>query len=187
MYAFIDVINFIGGIDITLKEDLIDPSYRTKENGRWSTLYYRKGTHHLGGVEALRVARSRHYSSDFGRAERQQQLIWAIKDKLQDLGMRDLGKLTNLVGVIFEYVDTNLTPFDALSLFRNFGSISGEYSYVLNTDNILYDTYSNVYFLEDTSIAEEEGYDKGAWILLPVENNWDVIPWYVGEILTHGE
>lgn len=184
MYAFIDVINILGGIDIYLEEDLIDPTYRVKDDGRWGTLYYERGSHHLNGIESLRIARSRHYSSDFGRAERQQQIIWAVKDTFSDLGLRDMGKLYELVQVLLEYVDTSLTPFDAVSLLKSFGSLSGRRSFVLNTDNILYDTYSNVYFLEDKSRAEEEGYNKGAWILLPKENNWDIIPWYLGTILT---
>ena len=184
MYAFIDVINILGGIDIHLEESLIDPTYRVKDNGHWGTLYYEKGTHHLNGIESLRVARSRHYSSDFGRAERQQQIIWAIKDKFDSLGIQDMGKLYDLVQALFDYVDTSLTPFESISLLKNFGSIHDRRSYVLNTDNILYDSYTNVFFVEDKSICEQEGYDKGAWILLPVDNDWDVIPWYVGTILT---
>jgi len=187
MYAFIDVINILGGIDIYLEEALIDPTYRVKNDGTWGTLYYERGTHHLDGIESLRVARSRHYSSDFGRAERQQQIIWAIKDKIVSLGIHDMGKLYDLVQVLFEYIDTSLTPFEAVSMYKNFGSLETERSYVLNTDNVLYDTYSNVYFLEDKTIAEKEDYDKGAWILLPIDNNWDLIPWYVGTLLRKTE
>ncbi len=184
MYAFIDVINILGGIDIYLEEALLDPTYRVKNDGAWGTLYYERGTHHLDGIESLRVARSRHYSSDFGRAERQQQIIWAIKDKIVSLGIQDMGKLYDLVQVLFDYIDTSLTPFEAIAMYKNFGSLDTERSYVLSTDNVLYDTYSNVYFLEDKSIAEKEDYDKGAWILLPIDNNWDLIPWYVGTLLT---
>lgn len=183
MYAFIDVINILGGIEVRLDKPLIDPTYRIKENGIWGTLYYEEGTHHLDGIASLRVARSRHYSSDFGRAERQQKIIWAIKEKFQELSVVNVGKLYDLIKVLFDYVETNLTPFEAISLYKNFGTLGGQSSHVLNTDNILYDTYSNVYHLEDPSIAEKEGYDKGAWILLPRENNWDLIPWYIGTIL----
>lgn len=187
MFAFIDVINILGGVDIYLDEDLIDPTYRIKDDGVWGTLYYKKGQHHLNGIEALRVARSRHYSSDFGRAERQQQLIWSIKDKFLSLGFADIGRFYELIQVMFQYVDTNLTPFEALSLFKAYGNLQDQRNHVLNTDNVLYDTYTNVFFLEDKSIADEEGYDKGAWILLPEQNNWNLIPWYIRSILTSPE
>ena len=85
MFAFADVVDLLGGIDIVLEEPLIDPTYVVKNNGRWSTLHYEAGPHHLGGVESLRIARSRHTSDDFGRAERQQMLLLALKDKIAEM------------------------------------------------------------------------------------------------------
>ena len=97
MFAFADVVDIIGGIDIELREPLIDPTYRVKENGVWSTLHYEAGKVHLGGVEALRVARSRHTSSDFGRAERQIMLLMSLKEKILQLNAGDAGSLLNLL------------------------------------------------------------------------------------------
>ncbi len=47
MFAFIDVINILDGIDVELSEDLVDPTYKVRNNGKWSTLYYKKGIHHV--------------------------------------------------------------------------------------------------------------------------------------------
>ena len=45
----------------------------------------KKGLQTLDGATALKYARTRHDSNgDFGRARRQQQVILAIKDKVQD-------------------------------------------------------------------------------------------------------
>ena len=79
MYAFIEVVDVLGGIEVTLDEPLIDPTYRVRDDGQWSTLYYDAGTHHLTGVESLRLARSRHTSNDFERAARQQMILAALR------------------------------------------------------------------------------------------------------------
>src|SRR5690606_4592319 len=81
MYAFIEVVDLIGCLDVTLEKTLIDPTYKTLDNGVWGTLYYPVGTHHLCGKQALRVARSRHTSSDFSRAERQHLILESLKNK----------------------------------------------------------------------------------------------------------
>ena len=50
MYAFIDVVNALGGIDVTLDSEVRDPTYKiVRENGSEGTLYYPPGTYHLNG------------------------------------------------------------------------------------------------------------------------------------------
>jgi anionic cell wall polymer biosynthesis LytR-Cps2A-Psr (LCP) family protein len=46
------------------------------------TFHIDAGQQHLDGDTALKYARSRHTTSDFDRAKRQQKLIIAIKDKM---------------------------------------------------------------------------------------------------------
>ena len=121
MYAFIDIVNILGGIDITLNEDLIDPTYRIRENGEWSTLNYKAGDYSLNGVEALRVARSRHGSNDFNRSERQQMIIEGAINKFQQLRVTDAAKVYSLINAFFDYVDTDFSPVEFLSLYSNFG------------------------------------------------------------------
>ena len=78
MDAFPEVVDKVGGIDYTFREPLIDPTYRTVDKGVEGTLYFPKGTTHLNGIQALRVSRTRHTSSDFARADRQQQVLKAL-------------------------------------------------------------------------------------------------------------
>ena len=52
-----------------------------RDNGEWSTLNYPKGTYRLNGVEALRIARSRHGSNDFDRSHRQQLILEAFMNR----------------------------------------------------------------------------------------------------------
>jgi LCP family protein required for cell wall assembly len=178
MFAFIDAVNILGGIDVTLDEDLIDPTYKVRDHGVWGTLYYKKGTYHVNGIEALRIARARHYTPLFSRDTRQQKIIVALKDKLEALDVSEMGKIYDLVKVMMEYVDTNFTPFELVNAFLKYRSISSIQQNVLSTSNVLYQTYSNLYLLEETESIVDESINKGAWILLPRDNNWDLIKWY---------
>jgi len=184
MYAFIDVINILGGIEIELEEDLIDPTYRVKEDGRWSTMYYPKGIHRLKGLEALRIARSRHTSSDLDRAERQQKILTAVKKRIEELGLANIGKLYKLIQTLLKYVDTNFTPFELVQFYNEFNNTRVDISNVLSTENVLYQTYSNLYLLnEEQQAIMDDSFDKGAWILLPKNQDWNLIRWYIREII----
>ena len=183
MYAFIDAVDIIGGVDITLPEDLIDPTMKIRDNGKWSTLYYPAGDYHFSGLEALRVTRSRHYSSDFGRTERQQQILTGILEKIQSFNITDTGRIYELVLAMLEYVDTNLNAFEIVELlFRHRNSSLGSKT-VLNTQNVLYHTYSNLYYLGKKAEDVDDSFNRGAWILLPAGNDWNVIRWFIRGIV----
>ena len=183
MYAFIDIINILGGIDVTLQADLIDPSYMVRDNGEWSTLYYKKGPHHFNGIESLRIARSRHTSSDFGRTSRQQLVIQGIKDKMSALDITDLGTILKLFQTLENYLDTNLSSMEMLSLFIKYKDNDLVRKQGLSTFNVLYNTYTNIYKLKDKSKQYEEGFYRGYWILLPVKDDWNVIKWYIRSLI----
>lgn len=179
MYSFIDVINLLGGVDLELKEDLIDPTYRIKENGVWSTLYYPAGTYHLNGLEVLRIVRSRHVSSDFGRSERQQQILQALLKKFKSLSLGNVTTLYKLITVIFRYIDTNLSPMEILGYISEGDSLSMSGTIVLSTDNVLYADYENLKLQGLREDQVREDFDKGAYILLPLEDDWDFLRNYI--------
>jgi len=183
MYAFIDLINILGGIDIKLEADLIDPTYMVRDNGEWSTLYYNRGIHHLNGIESLRIARSRHTSSDFGRTSRQQLVIQGIKDKMALLDITDLGTILELFKTLENYLDTNFSSMEMLSLFIKYKDSDLNKKQGLSTFNILYNTYTNIYKLEDKSKQYEDDFYRGYWILLPKKDDWNVIKWYIQSLI----
>lgn len=84
--AFIDIVDLIGGIDVTLDYTINDAQYPNMSYG-YDPFYLPAGTHHLNGYDALRFARTRHGSSDIQRAERQQQAVFAIRDRILNLDM----------------------------------------------------------------------------------------------------
>ncbi len=88
-FAAIDIeglrqlIDTIGGVDVTVERTINDPRYQDTLTGQRG-LYIEAGERHLDGYAALGYARSRMSAgeSDFTRAERQQVLLTAIAEKL---------------------------------------------------------------------------------------------------------
>ncbi|NJL58139.1 hypothetical protein HC928_25760 [bacterium] len=76
----------IGGIDVTIDYTIDDRFYPDMNYG-YDPFYLPVGTHQLNGYDALRFARTRHGDSDIERAGRQQQTIFAIRDRILNLQM----------------------------------------------------------------------------------------------------
>ena len=186
MYAFIDVINILGGITVTLDEELVDPTYRVRDDGVWGTLYYPPGEHHLDGVAALRVARSRATTTDFGRARRQQDIVDAIRADVAALGLRDVGTLYSLINRVLRYVETDLSAVDIVRYTQQYARYRNTSHHVLSTDNVLFATYSALHYSGKSKDEVDTDFDLGAWILLPHEENWDLIPWYIERAIEDG-
>lgn len=196
MYAFIDIIDIMGGVDIVLEEPLVDPNHKIKENGQWTTLNYPAGPLHLDGVGALRVVRSRHTSNDFERAKRQQKVISAMKDRALDMALHNLDTLSKFISAAVQYTDTDLGPGEMLRLFLKYKNTDINMGNVIDNTNILYTSYSNLYKLteeeqneileadlERVRNGEEAQFNKGAWIVLPKNNDWNLIKWYIREMI----
>ncbi len=84
--AFIDVVDTLGGITVTTDYTINDPQYPNMNYG-YDPFYLPSGTHNLNGYNALRFARTRHGDSDINRAQRQQQTVMAVRNKVLDLNM----------------------------------------------------------------------------------------------------
>jgi polyisoprenyl-teichoic acid--peptidoglycan teichoic acid transferase len=90
--GLVRLINSIGGIDVKLKDSLVDPSMHIGKKG----LKLKKGNRHLDGKTVLAFSRSRHSDSDYQRAARQQQVIAAAADKVRNRGAKYLPSLVEL-------------------------------------------------------------------------------------------
>ena len=78
-----DVIDTLGGVDVSVERTINDPRYQDTLTGQRG-LYIEAGEQHLNGYTALGYVRSRMSAgeNDFTRAERQQQLLAAIAEQL---------------------------------------------------------------------------------------------------------
>lgn len=169
MLVFPDVVDALGGIDFVFEEALIDPFYKTIDDGKEGTLYYPQGETHLGGVESLRVARSRYTTSDFSRAARQQKLIKALADKLHEQKKGDI--LFKYIPMFLDKAETNLSLYKISKLFLNIKDFDIRIGSVISSGNVL---DSKMYDLQS---------GKQMFILEPREGDWSLIKQYIGREL----
>ena len=76
--GFREIVDTLGGVRITTRNPVVDETYPAGV-GYLRRIRMPVGVRTMDGQEALIFARSRHGSSDFGRAERQQEVIAAVR------------------------------------------------------------------------------------------------------------
>jgi LCP family protein required for cell wall assembly len=104
--GFVEIVDAVGGVDITVKKQIADPNYPRPGGGHGVVIA--QGKHHFDGLEALAYARIRKSAgeSDFTRADRQQQVLVAIR---RSIGTEDLLiRLPSLLEAIGDTVRTDV-------------------------------------------------------------------------------
>jgi LCP family protein required for cell wall assembly len=112
--GFIKVIDTVGGVDVDVLHPIVDDWYPKDINNKndpfaYQRLYIPAGPQHLDGKTALEYVRSRHQdlTGDFGRSQRQQSVLTALKKKLDNPAI--LGQLDELANDLQGSVLTSLT------------------------------------------------------------------------------
>jgi anionic cell wall polymer biosynthesis LytR-Cps2A-Psr (LCP) family protein len=108
--AFRQMVEALGGIDVTIPEPLDDPYFPAGETTAYKHIHFDAGLHHLNGERALEYARSRQTTSDFDRSRRQRLVLLAIQHRMNRLG--SLPQLVGLVSALRDNVRTNLRPVE---------------------------------------------------------------------------
>jgi LCP family protein required for cell wall assembly len=108
-----DVVDAVGGVDITVAQAIHDDTYPTDDYGV-ITVDIPAGRQHMDGETALRYARTRHQDSDFGRIARQQQVLGAVRSAM--LNPLNWPRLPGLVVATQQSVKTDLNPLDAIAI-----------------------------------------------------------------------
>lgn len=108
LVGFEEMINTVGGVDINNETSIDDPLYDWFDGTFGFKLS--AGPHHLDGRHALAWVRSRRGAgdNDFKRADRQQQLLIALKGKLTEPAV--IAKLPDLLQIAGRSVSTDLPP-----------------------------------------------------------------------------
>ena len=82
-----DLVDAVGGVDVNVKDRLVDPEYPCDDNQyKVCGLDIEPGLQHMDGTRALQYVRCRKGTcgNDFGRAARQQELLALLRPKLMD-------------------------------------------------------------------------------------------------------
>jgi LCP family protein required for cell wall assembly len=179
--GFRDIVDSLGGVDIYVDEAIHDPYYPKEGTILYETFDLPSGQQSLDGETALKYARSRKTTSDFDRSKRQQKLLFAIKRKaMQKNVLLNPGKITDLYGAVKQNIETNLSMghiIELAKLSKDFGQ-----------ENIV----SRVITDDPTSCGgflyvPERDLFGGAFVLVPIGNNYHFIHEYVDLIFHYPE
>lgn len=170
--AMIDVVDALGGVDLEIDEDerVTANDYITcmcEDNGDDPEDYYieKAGLVHLNGYQAVGYARNRYTGkgSDFGRTQRQRNVLTAIAEKAQD---GDYASLADTMEDVMPYITHDITEMQMIGLMMQLGSwldydiqqqhipYDGEYT---SQDEILVPTDMNATVEKLTSILYGDG------------------------------
>lgn len=110
--GFKKAVDAVGGIDINVTQALSDPSYPCDKNESLACGFNLKaGQTHMDGTLALKYARCRkgNCGNDFGRAQRQQEVLVALRQKALSLGtLANPAKIASLIDIVGDSARTDL-------------------------------------------------------------------------------
>lgn len=158
--AFVDVVNILGGVTVTVDKSFTDYTYPTLDK-KVQTVSFQPGQQTMNGERALMYARSRHSmnnneGSDFARSHRQQKILLALKDKLfsSTLLFRPQ-KISEIISSLQENIATNLETWQLLTLGATLKKVDSQS--IIST---VFDDGEGGYLISATS-------PEGAYVLQP--------------------
>ncbi|MBI3305039.1 LCP family protein [Candidatus Parcubacteria bacterium] len=164
--AFREIVDAVGGVDVTLKEPFVEPTQWTgypafaAHNGAFVV---EAGPNRLNGEQALFYVRSRFATSDFDRARRQQQVLLALKDKVLTLGiLANPVTLNKILDSIASHVLTDASTEEVQALLGVAARLGA-----MPAKRKVFDTAPEG-LLEETSV-------EGAFVLVPKGGTYDNI------------
>ncbi|RRR75883.1 MAG: LytR family transcriptional regulator [Candidatus Viridilinea halotolerans] len=124
--GFETLIDELGGIRVDVPSEIYDPAYPTEDYGTIE-VRFAPGSQMLDAERALIYVRTRHADSDFGRNQRQQQVLMAIFDRIRERGLlTQLTSLDNYTRSMRGYVQTDLSRNHMLELAGFARNFNGE-------------------------------------------------------------
>lgn len=104
MNVFAEVVDALGGLDVTIPEGGIDGRTSTDRSAR---LVFPEGPQHLNGAQALTLARMRK-GSIFARADHQNMVMCALRKKIES--PETLFRLPAVINSFMDNIQTDLSP-----------------------------------------------------------------------------
>lgn len=168
---FVELIDWLGGLSIDVQEGFVDYSF-PGPNYSYRTVKFEPGVQLMSGERVLEYVRSRHgdgeNGSDFARSRRQQQVLMALKEKIEQTNLLGIQQIWYFYNFFTSKIKTNLTLEEALELSKLI-SPSSDWSvktFVLSSDNLL---------KADTGPG-------GAYILRPRKGNFEELAYLANHI-----
>ncbi|MFF2446240.1 LCP family protein [Neobacillus sp. NPDC058068] len=164
-YAIVDFDGFVQLIDEAFPDGVEINVEKKMEKNIYMTL--EPGLQRLNGTQMLGYVRFRYDAmSDFGRVERQQKAVKAIREQLS--GFKTIAKLPKLIGVLSPYVNTNIDTADALFMGKDFLSSNRG-------------TMATLRIPVENSFTEPRIQGEGAVLDIDVEKNKEALHQFITE------
>jgi LCP family protein required for cell wall assembly len=148
--GFAALVDAIGGVVVDVPAELVDRRFPTADN-RTTTVRFAAGPQQMSGAAALTYSRIRNPDLDFGRMQRQQQVVLAIAEKLRVRGyVTNLLAAEDLTGSLVGYVQTDMPPELIAELafaLRNLEAANVE-RYALSEADVQYGVAADRYALQ---------------------------------------
>ncbi len=121
LLGFIKSIDTLGGVNLDVLHPVLDNQYPTDINSSnlygYQRLDIQAGMQHMSGEEALKYVRSRHEDllGDFGRTERQRQLLLTLKNTLFQ-SKTSLLNIPQIFDDLKGQIKTDVSPLDVVEV-----------------------------------------------------------------------
>ncbi len=181
--GFTEVVDALGGIDVYVDKDIYDATYPapTDSSFLYDPFVLAAGPQRLDGETALKYARSRHTTSDFDRARRQQQIMTAVKDQATSLGvLLSPEKIKDTYSAISQNFESNLSLTELLTLT----GMADDFSSEQIVTEVLNDEANKTGGFLYTPDREEYG---GAFVLVPYSGDFAEIQTFAQLFFYHPE
>jgi polyisoprenyl-teichoic acid--peptidoglycan teichoic acid transferase len=113
-YAFIDVVDALGGITVEVPYEILEKNSEDKHNA----IHLLPGEQKLNGEEALALARTRKKDNDIERGKRQQEIMKAILKKA--ISVNAITKYADVMEAIGDNMKTNM-KFSEMKSLASYG------------------------------------------------------------------
>jgi len=141
--CLVDTVDTLGGIDINIQNEdvlywtnqyIMDVNDKTKHSDPFLEA---TGTQHLTGVQALAYCRNRYSDDDYGRTQRQREVVEQIFNKATKA---DLLTTINLLGKIYPYITTSLSLQEMTTYIQGYMSLENK---TYENNRVPFDQYNS--------------------------------------------
>ena len=148
--GFKTIIDEIGGVDVEVPFDF----WEYTDGWPREKIYFEEGLRHLNGQEALAYARMRKRdpNGDFGRNDRQKQIIKAMVDSL--VKPKNLLKIDEIAKHASDNIETNVKASEGISFITKFTSFSSDSIKNLTLEGEDETSSGTYYFIPDEEALE---------------------------------
>jgi polyisoprenyl-teichoic acid--peptidoglycan teichoic acid transferase len=116
MNALVKLVDALGGVTVNLDCPLYERTPKESSPTGYEEWTLPAGKVTLDGDEARKFATYRYASSDFSRTKRQQQLIWAIRNRALEVNL--ISRIPQLWAALADLFTTDFSPIDAARLAK---------------------------------------------------------------------